>query len=824
MLHSSTPRPHTTFEALFLDLRHALRMLLRDRAFTLTAIGTLTLAIALNVAGFTLMQTMLVRGYPLVERNDRLVYIQERGALGCCVAYGNFVEWRSAESTSFEGMAFVDGRQLMLRDENGGRERLSAPIVSADLFRLLGVQPALGRDFVADDEAPNAAPVAILTHGFWQRRFRGSADIVGQTLVTEDAALTVIGVMPEGFSFPEHQDLWTPLSSTRAVTDRSPSGFLVVARLADGATVAGAQAELTTVSRRLAAAYPDTNRGVEPAVRPHAEFFYGDDATVLYGSMWAATWFVLLIACANLANLCVARTMGRGHELSTRLALGAGHWRMGRQMLIESVLIATVAGACAWWLAKWSIATYAAATASVHYVLDFSMGRNLLAYLAAITLAACVLFTLVPIANLWRIDLSAQLKGGARGATPALSRKQAALIVGQMIFAVVLLSGSGVLVRSFMKFEAASLGIDAQSVLVAAVELPSERYADADTSIAFMDALEARLEAIPGIELATTSLHRPLAGALTRAFEIEGQVPADDGVAPPTVSAVLTGPDYFRTLGAAIRNGRDFAAADQASSPPVAIVNQRFAETHWPGEDAVGKRVRLRRSGDADGIGEWLTVVGVASNIMQTDPTRQSYAPVVYLPQRQSPTPFFWTLAKTTVPPNAVVAAARREIQSLDPDLYLSDVAPLEQMIAFNAELMDVAHQHLGRNAVLFPIFAASALLLAAVGLFAVVADSVGRRTREIGVRMAVGATAGQIWRWVLRQGMGPVAVGLMVGLAVSLGVNRVLRSQLIGVEFYDPVTMVVAPVVLVIVGVLACRVPARRAMKVDPVVALRRE
>ena len=810
-----------TLESLLLDVRQVLRTLLRDRAFTLAAIGTLTLAIALNVAGFTLMQAMLVRGYPLVERNDRLVYVQERGALGCCVAYGTFVDWR-AEAKSFDGMAYVDSRQLTLRDDGGGKERLSAPVVSAGLFRLLGVQPALGRDFAAADEAPGAAPVTILSHGFWQSRFRGSADVIGQTLETEDATLTVIGVMPAGFSFPEHQDLWMPLPSTLAATDRSPSGFLVVARLADGATVPQARAELAAISRRLADEYPDTNRGVVPDVQPYAEFFFGSDAKVLYGSMWIATWFVLLIACANLANLSVARTLRRAHEIATRLALGAGFVRMGRQMLIENALLAIAAAACAWWLAKWSIATYAAATASVHYVLDFSMGRDVLAYLGAITLAACLLFTLVPAVSLLRIDSSDVLNGGARGLTPALSRKQAALIVGQMVFAVVLLSGSGVLVRSFMKFETAQTGIDAENVLVALVVLPDTRPADVSAWPQLMDAVETRLEAIPGVELATASSHRPLRGALQQALEIEGQTPAGASGAPRLVSAVLAGPDYFRAVGAAILSGRDFTIADQPSSPPVAIVNERFAEMHWPGDTAVGKRVRLRTGGEPDG--EWLTVVGVASNIMQADPTRQSYPPLVYRSQWQVPAPYVWALAKTAVPPSSVAAAVRRELQGLDPDFYVSDVAPLADVVAFDAELMDVEHQHLGRNAVLFPIFAGCALLLAAVGLYAVISQSVGRRTREIGVRMALGATAAQIWRGVLRQGMAPVVLGLVVGIVVSLGVNRLLQSQLIGVAPYDLMTMGVASAVLVILGVLACRVPARRAMRVDPAVALRRE
>ena len=812
-------RKARNLEPLLLDFRQAVRALLRDRAFTFAAIGTLTLAIALNVAGFTLMQTMLVRGYPLVDRNDRLVYVQERGALGCCVAYGTVVDWR-AEAKSFEGMAYVDGRQLTLRDDAGGKERFAAAVVSADLFQLLGVQPVLGRNFAAADEAAGAAPVAILSHGLWQSRFGGSADVIGETLATEDVTLTVIGVMPEGFSFPEHQDLWMPVPSTLAVSDRTPSGFLAVARLADGATVDQARAELPAISQRLADEYPDTNRGVVPDVQPYAEFFFGSDAKVLYGLMWIATWFVLLIACANLANLSVARTMRRAHEIATRLALGAGFARMGRQMLIENALLAIAAAAGAWWLAKWSITTYAAATASVHYVLDFSMGRDVLVYLGAIALAACLLFTLVPVVSLRRIDSSDVLKGGARGLTPALSRKQAALIVGQMIFAVVLLSGSGVLVRSFMKFESAQTGIDAENVVVALVALPDTPSADAWPQV--VDAIEARLEAIAGVELATATSHRPLRGALTQAFEIEGQAVAGDGGAVRRASVVLADPGYFRAVGAAVLLGRDFTGADLPSSTPVAIVNERFAELNWPGDTPLGKRVRLRTGGEAGG--EWLTVVGVASNIMQADPTRQSYPPLVYRSQRQVPASYVWALAKTALPPSSLVAVVRRELQSIDPAFDVSDVAPLADVVGFDAELMDVAHQHLGRNAVLFPIFAGCALLLAAVGLYAVISQSVGRRTREIGVRMALGATAAQIWRGVLRQGMAPVVLGLVVGLAVSLGVNRLLQSQLIGVAPYDLVTMGVASAVLVLLGVLACRVPARRAMSVDPAVALRRE
>ena len=467
-----------------------------------------------------------------------------------------------------------------------------------------------------------------------------------------------------------------------------------------------------------------------------------------------------------------------------------------------------------------SITTYAAATASVHYVLDFSMGRDVLVYLGAIALAACLLFTLVPVVSLRRIDSSDVLKGGARGLTPALSRKQAALIVGQMIFAVVLLSGSGVLVRSFMKFESAQTGIDAENVVVALVALPDTPSADAWPQV--VDAIEARLEAIAGVELATATSHRPLRGALTQAFEIEGQAVAGDGGAVRRASVVLADPGYFRAVGAAVLLGRDFTGADLPSSTPVAIVNERFAELNWPGDTPLGKRVRLRTGGEAGG--EWLTVVGVASNIMQADPTRQSYPPLVYRSQRQVPASYVWALAKTALPPSSLVAVVRRELQSIDPAFDVSDVAPLADVVGFDAELMDVAHQHLGRNAVLFPIFAGCALLLAAVGLYAVISQSVGRRTREIGVRMALGATAAQIWRGVLRQGMAPVVLGLVVGLAVSLGVNRLLQSQLIGVAPYDLVTMGVASAVLVLLGVLACRVPARRAMSVDPAVALRRE
>jgi putative ABC transport system permease protein len=813
-------------DGLWFDLRLALRGLRRDWAFTLAAIAMLTLGIGLNVTVFAIMDAMLFRGFPHVKQNDRLIYLQERSPSGlCCMSYADFAVWR-AQAETFDGMAFVAGRDISLREGDGRQIDTRAFTVSTNTFALLGVRPMLGRDFAATDGAPGAAPVVILNYRFWENRFGRRPDVIGSTVYVNGEATTVIGVMPERFDFPTKENFWMPVIDTAELQQQrglTSGGFTVVGRLRDGSSLHEARAELETINRRLEADFPETNRGVVPTVATHAEINSGRDAPLIWGSLFVAAWFVLLIACANLANLMLVRTVGRWREFSTRIALGAGQARMMRQLLAESLMLVSVAGTLGWWIITWSVHTWTTITESRYQVLDYRVDARTFCYLLAISVTAAVLCSLAPIGRVAHIAISGALRGDARGSTQDRRGKRlaAGLVAGQMALAIVLLSGAGVLVRSFVNIVSAASGVRSpETILVGAMRLPSDKYWSVETRRGYFDRIQARLKAIPGVEEASIASAIPVKYTVLRTFEIEGTPRPTDG--DSSVQFLRAGPNYFRVLGASATAGRDFNARDHASSLPVAIVNESFAATYWPGEQSLGRRLRVKTPSM---FGEWLTVVGVVPNIMQGDALRQQFKPLVYVPFQQEPAPrFAYFLLRTAVPPGSVAQAVRVEAQGVDPDVVLEDFETLEASFAFDRDFMDAEHSELGKHSKVAPIFALIALLLSAIGLSAVIAHSVTQRTKEIGVRIAIGAAAKDVGRMVLNEGMWPVAVGLLLGFAASLAVNRILQSQLVGVSPYDPVTLAGAPAVLIVVALLACQIPARRAMAVDPLVALRHE
>jgi putative ABC transport system permease protein len=811
-------------EGLFYDLRFVLRGLRRDRAFTLAAIAMLALAIGLNVTVFIVMDAMLFRGFPLVQGNDRLVYIQERSPSGlCCISYPDFEDWR-AQARAFEAMAFVGGRAISFRAGRGRPIDTSATTVGTNLFGLLGVRPLLGRDFVSADEAPGAPPVVILNYDFWRSRFGKRADIVGATVQIDGAPATIIGVMPERFDFPTHQDMWMPVAHTAVLRQRglTPGGFLAVGRLRDGIRPQEARAELGTINPRLESAYPATNRNVVLSAVDNLHFHAGPNGPVIYGTLWAAGCFVLLIACANLTNLTLARTIGRSREFATRIALGAGQARMMRHIFLESLGLASVAGALGWWIATWSVRRWAAATASRFQILDYRVDCSTLGYLVMITAAAAILFSIAPIAKVWQLGLNGALQGDARGATQGLRGKHlaAGLVAGQMALAIVLLSGAGVLVRSVFNVVDAKTGVrDPQNLLVGFIRLPSDKYPTAASWLGYFDRLQAQLKTISGTDGEAVASTIPVSSGRSRTFEIER--PRNSPDRGQAAQFLAIGPGYFPVIGRSVIAGRDFNSRDRAGAMPVAIVNQSFADRFWPGEPLLGKRLR---AGDRNKFGEWLTVVGVAPDIMQGDPIRQRYLPLVYVPIRQDPPANAYFLLRTEIPSKQVARAVRAEVQKLDADVTLENFTTLKASFAFDGDYMDLEHMELGKDAAVAPVFAVMAMLLAAIGLYAVIAHSVTQRTKEIGIRVAIGAAARDIRRMVLRDGMSPVAIGMILGLAASLAVNRILQSQLVGVSPYDPATMAAAPLALILVALLACHLPARRAVKVDPAIALRHE
>jgi predicted permease len=518
-----------------------------------------------------------------------------------------------------------------------------------------------------------------------------------------------------------------------------------------------------------------------------------------------------------------------------RIALGAGRWRIIRQLLIESLILSSIGGALGWWLAKWGVRGYelAMANKSPWLIVDYSMDHRVLAYLIAISAGTGILFGLAPALRLSKLEVNSNLKDGGRGAIGERGggrgrHLSSLLVTGEMALAIVLIAGAGVMIRSFLKIHNADMGIDAANILAGSIDLPAARYPGPDKRNSFFDRLTTRLEAVPGVESVSLTEQLPTDGSPRYPYELEGAPPAAPGNRPvasgdyPKVRALKINPAYFRTLRAKLLSGREFSDSDGATAPPVAIVNQLFAMTHWSGQDPVGRRIRLFGLNQNDKTPgptkqeDWLTVVGVVSNIVQADQNRQRLDPMVYLPYRQKPGESMWVLARTRIPPLNLTGDFRHAVQALDSDLPI--YGPFD-MVERLERFWDSRFY-----GTLFLIFAAIALLLASVGLYTVIAHSVSQRTQEIGVRIAMGATARDILALVFKQGMLPLGIGLAIGLAGSVAVNTILKSALVQVSPTDPVALAAASAVLILAAVLGCLIPARRAIRVDPAVALRNE
>jgi predicted permease len=825
------------------DIRYALRQFRRNPGFSAVAIAMLALGIGLNGTVFTIANGILFRGTPHVDPGNRIAYIQTSHG----VSYPDFDVWRT-EARSFDGqmgVVFIGGNRSRLDDQRGPSEMYDATQLSANAFRVLNQRPILGRDFLPSDEVPGAPPVIIISYHLWERRYAKDPAIIGQTarinstpaswgtvdLITSTPA-TIVGVMPAGFRFPLYRvDLWLPLVPTAGMLfpnlrERQNRSFMLAfGRLAGGVTLQQARAEMEDIGRRLEAEYPSTNRGVVPSVRNFRDFWLGPSAVAIYGSMWAAVAFVLLIACANLANLLLARAIGRSREISVRIALGAGRWRIARQLLIESLMLSTAGGVLGGALAGWGVrAYYAVATDPYSYARwDYSMDYGVLAYLVGVSLITGVLFGLAPAMRCSRLDVNSTLKEGGGGAVGGRGGRLSALLVtGEMALAVVLLAGASVMVDSVLTIATSDLGVKSGNVLTMLVGLPRGRYPDAPARISVVRQVLARLGGLPGVESVAVTTVLP-AGAVFHsaksAYELGGRTLPAEGSGRSITAAVSVSAGYFETLGASIRQGRPFAETDGASSAPVAIVNERFARLSWPGEDPIGKQLRFTQ-GSAPG--PWLTIIGVVSNIVQDDRLGQQFDPVVYRPFQQQPEPIMWVLARTAVTPASLATTFRRNVEALDHDLLAGPgaagiILPLEELLRNNYRSNSV-------NGVLFVMLAAIALVLASVGQYAVIAHSISQRTREIGIRTAMGARPGDIFALVIKQGMFRVGVGLLIGLPAALAVTPVLKSQLVGVSPSDPVSLLVASGVLVLCAALGCWNPARRAVSVDPVTALRHE
>lgn len=808
------------FDAFVTDLRYASRALRQSPGFTLVGVLTLALGIGLNLTVFTVTNAILFKPFPFVAGGDRILYVERPGV---AFSDADVEPWR-ARAKAFEGIAAATAWLATLSDPGGVPERCAVTVISANGFALIGQRPVLGRDFRASDAVAGAAPVAILSDALWERRYGRDPDIIGRTLRLEVSAgvpvlpqgvATVIGVMAPGFSFPLDQDLWVPRVSPATVPAQNTRNItFLFGRMSDEADIEGARAELETLGRELQRS--DAAAGQRPvSVQSFSEHFVGTRATRALTLMAGAVSFVLLIACANVANLLLARAITRSKDISVRIALGAGRGRIVRQVLTESVLLAAMAGVLGWGIATLGVRAYELSGYAPfnyrHYV-DFAMDGRVLVYLVAISAATGLLFGLAPVSRLWKLDTHAVLKDTSRSMAGGRRTRHLSMLLvsAEMGLAVVLLAGAGVMIRSVLHVYTAPLGVDAERLLMSDLGLPSARYADAASQVAFHDRLAERLEAVPGVESVAIADRYPTQGTRRVPFALDGDAPVDD-LHRPTVSVLVVGPGYFGTMGAMVLAGREFTRDDVASGAPAVLVNQQFASRSWPGATPLGRRVRLL---DGRGRETWRTVVGVVSDVVQND--RRESAPQVYLSYGQSPTAFMYVFVRGQVSTEGLGPGLRRALQSLDPMLPSAFQALTERL--------DRNARDAGLFSALLAVFAAVGLVLASVGLYAVVAYIVSQRTQEIGIRTAMGATARDIGLLVLRQGMRPVAVGLPIGVAASLAVNRVLESQLVDVAPFDPLTLVVTSAMLCVSAGLGCVLPARRAMRVDPIVALRHE
>lgn len=794
------------------DVRWSLRSLRTRPGFTIVAVAMLGVGIGINGAVFTVVNAALFKGFLHVEHNDQIVRV---GTTRDFVYYPDFVEWRK-QSTSFDDLALVRGYFHTLDTDSGYPDTAFTTQITTNTFGLLGVTPVLGRDFLPADTEPGAEPVLILRHDLWVRRFAADANVIGRAVRVDGVPTTIVGVMPEGFSFPAEQELWTPLVPTPAALSRE-TGYAryAYARLSSGATLETARAELELVGRRLAKAYPSTNQNMVPVLSGFDEWFVGAGTRTLYKGLWAAVGCVLLIVCVNVASLFVLQAIGRSHEIAVRLALGARAGRVVRQFIIEGVMLSSVGGIIGYWIAHLGVRLFRLASAG-NAVLDVQIDWAVIAYLSVISAATGIAAGLATATHLIRLSTSGVSTGASR--TVAGSRRGTRLshvFVGvEMALTVMLLAAAGVTIHSLARVSTANVGVDAAKVLAAPLYLPPDRYTSDDARVNFYRELGERLAGVAGVEAVAFGAVAPTESTASMAFDL-ADTPAVDGRTRPTVTVCAITSGYFRVLGASIIAGRDIRPSDRAVDAPVVVVNQRFADRHWPGESPLGKRLRLFPSSPGAPPTAWLTVVGIASNIVQNDRTRQAFEPVVYVPYALKPQPNMFAFARSHVPPGSLAAAVRREIYAVDPQLAVPALTPLDARLA-RAYVME-------RNiTALFGSFALIALVLAAVGLYAVVAHGVSRRTREIGIRLAVGATRRDIVALFVRGGLAPAGVGLLVGLTMSVAVNQLLKSQLAGVSPADPLALVVAAAVLVVTAVLGGWLPARRAARVDPVIALK--
>ncbi len=806
-------------QTLLQDLRYGIRVLFKQPGFAIVAILALALGIGLNGAFFSMIDAILLKPINLPDP-DRTVAIWEsipsRGVEQNEVAPANFIDWKW-QSSSFEEMALYTWWSANLTGVDPP-ERVRGFRATANLLAALGVKPALGRSFSIEEEQPGMDNVVILNHGLWQRRFGGDPEIVGKSVTLNGVNRTVVGVLRKEQDFPRGGEVIAPLAFTaQLAANRNSHGYLSVARLKQGATVAQAQADLEVIASRLSAQYPESNTGRTVVVRTVLE-----DTVRNYKRLmpvfWGAAFFVLLIACANVANLLLARAAGRGKEVSLRLALGATRWRIVRQLLTESVVLASLGGLLGVLGAFWGVELLKASLPDDAPMMmpgfdHLGVNWRVLGYMTVISLLTGVLFGLAPGLQSSKPDLNESLNGASKAIGGARrNRLRGSLVVAEVALSLVLLIGAGLMMKSFLNVLRADPGFNPEGVVTMSLTLPATKYREPKQREAFFRELVERVERVPGVESVGIVNYLPLGQSNSSSpILIEGQSeppPGEEHVGRYRVAS----PEYFQSMKIELLEGRFFTEQDRADAPPVVMINDFLARRFWPNGDAIGKRLRL-----AGPIARnpWMEVVGVVGNVRHE--MNLPITPDYFLPYAQDPWSTMSLVARTRLEPGSQIALIRKEVQGLDPD---QPVAEARTMI----EVRDRSIMHYRFSSGILGLFGFFALLLAASGIYGVMSYFVSQRTQEIGVRMALGARQYDVLELVIRQGMLMVAGGICVGLIGAFALTRAMTKVLYEVNATDWQTFVFVTLLLSGVAFLACLIPARRATRVDPMVALRYE
>ncbi len=801
-------------DKLMQDIALALRTIVRSPSFAVTAIVTLSLGIGANVAIFSLSNTMLFKSLPYPD-GERLVGLwetmPERGFDQLSLSPLNYVDWREQQGVFTDIAVYRNASFTLL--EGGEPERIEGLRASAALFDVLGIDAAEGRIYGESEDRPGGPRVAVISHGLWTRRFGGDPTVVGTSISLDGEPHTLIGIMPPGFNFQSDEHVWVPLALDAAQTNRSSHNLSGIARLRDGVSVEQATAEVSGIAARLAQAYPESNTGFGALVLSLREQEIGDERILLY-VLSGVVGFVLLIACANVANLTLARASSRRRELEVRAALGAGRGRIIRQLLTESLVLSTVGGAIGLLVgAAGKNMIVAAFPADVPTWLNWSFDANVIGFLVGVTLLTGVLFGFVPALQASGGNPGGSLRSGARAAgSRGRSWLRGGLVVAEVALAMILLIGASLMIRAYVNVSAVDPGFDPDALLTLRVALPDTKYEQEEAQTSFFEELIDRVGALPGVDAAAATTLLPVGSFQGTYLGVEGSQPDESGVLPVVTYAEVS-PGYIETMRIPVTEGRSFDRRDGAAgTPEVLLVTNTAAERFWPGENALGKRVKFGSTDDPESA--FKTVIGVVGDVMQTG-IGDSIFPGVYVPMRQSPAATMTLVLRAGGDTATTVAGVRDTLRQIDAALPIYDVTTMHERIA-----QDDWEQKLFTR--IFSAFAMIALVLASVGLYGLVSYSVAQRTREIGVRMALGADRGSVVRMVVRRGMKLTAAGLVIGLLGAWGVTRVIGSLLFGVSPTDPVTFGGIFLVLAVVAAVASYLPARRATRVNPVAALR--